>query len=103
MRFKCNSCGGTYADTQADGTRYFHACSPVVNPAFQPDPTKLTHDARETIERDNARNENMKPGLAFQDGKYVVVTADLNDAQKTVATEQKQITRSEGAGRTPSV
>lgn len=31
---KCTTCGGTYAATQTDGTRYFHRC-PLV-PGAQP-------------------------------------------------------------------
>ncbi len=26
---KCKACGGVYADVQADGTQYFHACPPL--------------------------------------------------------------------------
>lgn len=28
-QWKCNSCGAGYSDTQADGTVYFHSCSPL--------------------------------------------------------------------------
>lgn len=28
QQWKCRACGGTYADTQPDGTIYFHACAP---------------------------------------------------------------------------
>lgn len=26
---RCNSCGGTYEPTQADGTKYFHVCPAI--------------------------------------------------------------------------
>lgn len=58
MSTKCNSCGGTYAPVQADGSRYFHACAPIPNPAYQPDPTKGAVNLQQTIERPNKRDEN---------------------------------------------
>ncbi len=57
--FRCNSCQGTYRDTQADGTLYFHACPPTPNPLFQPDTAKPLPDPRESIERPNKRDENI--------------------------------------------
>jgi hypothetical protein len=27
-RWRCNACRGTYTDTQADGSTYFHSCPP---------------------------------------------------------------------------
>lgn len=59
MANKCNSCGGTYQPIQRDGSRYFHACAPVRNPAYQPDPTKGPVNPQDTIERPNMRNENL--------------------------------------------
>ncbi len=57
--FRCNTCQGTYRDIAADGSLYFHACAPIVNPAFQPDSAKPLPDPRETIERPNKRDENI--------------------------------------------
>jgi len=40
-RFTCRTCGGQYADTQADGSTYMHTCSPVTPDAgvtWQPRP-----------------------------------------------------------------
>lgn len=59
MPNKCNSCGGTYNTAQADGSRYFHACSPIPNPAYQPDPTKGPVNLQPTIERPNKLDENI--------------------------------------------
>lgn len=28
MKWRCNSCGGEYADHQADGSPYYHVCPP---------------------------------------------------------------------------
>jgi ssDNA-binding Zn-finger/Zn-ribbon topoisomerase 1 len=59
MPEKCNSCGGTYSQVQADGSRYFHACPPIPNPGYQPDPTKGAVVLQQTIERPNKRDENV--------------------------------------------
>lgn len=48
MRWKCITCNGTYSDTQADGTLYFHACAPIG-----------TTDRGRAIERPNKRDENL--------------------------------------------
>ena len=47
---KCVTCGGTYNPTAADGSRYFHACAPIVDPK-----------TGATSARPNARNENAPP------------------------------------------
>ncbi len=59
MKLQCNECGSTYSDTQRDGAAYFHACAPIHNPAYQPDPAKGAFDPREMVERPGARNENI--------------------------------------------
>jgi ssDNA-binding Zn-finger/Zn-ribbon topoisomerase 1 len=59
MTTKCNACGATYSSVQADGSRYFHACAPIPNPAFNADPKKGPVDLREIIERPNKRDENI--------------------------------------------
>lgn len=59
MPIKCNSCGGIYSTTQPDGSRYFHACPPIPNPAYNTDPKKGAVDLRETIEQPNKRDENV--------------------------------------------
>lgn len=47
IKYTCNSCGGVYADTSADGVRYFHACPPVLNEKSEP------------VERSDKRDENV--------------------------------------------
>ena len=59
MATRCNSCGGTYTQNQADGSRYYHACGPIPNPAYQPDPTKGAVNLQQTIEHPNKRDENI--------------------------------------------
>jgi hypothetical protein len=58
MSTKCNSCGGIYDTAAADGSRYFHACPPIANPTYQPDPSKKGFDPQLTIEQPNKRDEN---------------------------------------------
>jgi hypothetical protein len=59
MATKCNTCGGTYTSVQPDGSHYFHACAPIDNPAYQPDPKKGAVNLQQTIERPNKRDENI--------------------------------------------
>ena len=59
MATKCKTCAGTYNPTQPDGSRYFHSCAPVANPAYQPDPAKVAFNPTETIEHANKRDENL--------------------------------------------
>ena len=59
MPTKCNSCGGTYNTKQPDGSLYFHACAPLPNPAYQPDPAKGAVNPVQTIEHPNKRDENL--------------------------------------------
>jgi len=58
---KCNSCGGTYPDKQHAGCDYFHACGPIPNPAYQPNPALPNFDLQQYIERPNKRDENLLP------------------------------------------
>lgn len=32
--YTCKACSGTYSDPLPNGARYFHACAPVHNPAY---------------------------------------------------------------------
>lgn len=34
-RYQCKACGGVYTDPARDGSRYFHSCAPVHNPAYE--------------------------------------------------------------------
>lgn len=47
-KLQCNTCGGTYADTEPDGMLYFHACPPQ---SFDP--------TGKAIPFANPRNENI--------------------------------------------
>jgi hypothetical protein len=58
MKRRCKACLGTYETRQGDA-RYFHACAPIANPAYQPDPLKPAFNLIETIERPNKRDENI--------------------------------------------
>jgi len=59
MPTKCSTCTGTYTPQQAGNGQYFHACPPIANPAYQPDPTKPAFNLVQTIEQPNKRDENL--------------------------------------------
>lgn len=67
-RVRCNACGGVYVPQQEHGT-YYHACPPIPNPAFQPDPGAKGYDPRETIPLPGGRNENTEPRAFRRDGE----------------------------------
>lgn len=50
-RFKCRACGGSYSDTQPDGSEYAHVCGPL--PADKKNPER---------ERPDKRDENIVVG-----------------------------------------
>jgi hypothetical protein len=77
-KFKCNNCGATYSDAQADGTEYYHACAGG----------------------DNPRNENPTPGLQFVDGEYKVHVPDPETPGRLLLKKAGALIVSEGAGRT---
>lgn len=72
---QCRSCGGVYADPQPDGSRYFHACGPLVD-AFDEDGVLLTSKAAAALREDGEpvtlverpradhRDENIDPAKA---------------------------------------
>lgn len=71
-KFQCRSCGGIYVDPQPDGSRYFHACSSLVE-EFDRDGVLLTPDQAAALRkadqpvtrverrRSNHRDENIDP------------------------------------------
>ena len=59
-KYKCNSCGGEYSDTCADGLAYYHAC-PL---------EKITEN--EYKERSDKRDENAGKKLEGKGRKEVV-------------------------------
>lgn len=59
-QLKCQVCGGIYPDTTGPGKiRYYHACPPILNPAYQPDPTKPLFNLVQFIERPGKIDENI--------------------------------------------
>jgi hypothetical protein len=67
-----------YQDQQADGTPYFHACPPLANPGYQPDPLLPRYDPRESIERPGRRNENLVAVHMRQpNGELIVARMDI--------------------------
>jgi hypothetical protein len=88
-QFKCNACGGTYTDPQADGARYFHACAPIVVSPAVGDPTKPSFVAAVYGPRPGARDEN------------VVLAVDRTDPENPKQLEPAP--KAEGAGRTEIV
>lgn len=70
MPTQCKSCNATFDAIDArSGAAYFHACAPIANPAYQPDPLKGALNLQATIERPNKRDENVK---LLPDGKTIV-------------------------------
>lgn len=61
MRLKCNTCGGTYDDVQADGVRYFHACAPMWDAGTEA-----------YVERPNKRDENVPLAGGEKDGAVMM-------------------------------
>lgn len=97
MRVKCNSCGGTYAPLQPDGSEYYHACAPLSAPEIDAAvkagklqlPTGMTPDQAATlltIERPNRRDENVISTRASDSG-----TMKANGAGTTAAPDPAPI------------
>ena len=84
--YQCNSCMGTYPETNPDSTQNFHACGPIPNPDFQPDPTQPGFDPRQQIERPDKRDENIRPDVVYFDGKPCIVARDPADPTRRVTT-----------------
>jgi hypothetical protein len=59
MPTKCNCCQGTFSPIEPDGSHYYHACGPLPNPAYQPDPTKGAVNLVQTIERPGKVDQNV--------------------------------------------
>lgn len=98
--FKCNSCGGTYSDTQADGTSYFHACAPeTIEPAEFDATGKRTKEEKRTP-RTDVRDENFVRGLVLVDGKPKLQTADPTKNVPSIFIDPPSLIVSEGKGRT---
>ncbi len=77
-KWRCNSCGGTYSDTQADGSLYYHVCAGV----------------------EHIRNENPPANLLVVDGRMVRATPHPEEPGQVRYTPAEFEILSEGAGRT---
>lgn len=93
MRVRCNACGGTYDQVQADGLQYFHVCPPLSAVELQAavaagkvvlpkDETADDAVQRRTYERALKRDETVvpapdrdKPGTLKAAGLGVTVVA----------------------------
>jgi hypothetical protein len=78
----------------------FHVCPPeyITHAVCDAEGKIITPEKR--TPRENVRNENVKPGLIFQGGKYILQSVDPNDSVRIVTTEQDSIIIAEGLGRT---
>lgn len=76
-KYQCKACSGVYTDPARDGSRYFHSCAPVHNPAYDAQfvidvngsliPRGTLNPAiPEMLERADRRDENVEP---LPDGK----------------------------------
>lgn len=55
----CEACGGVYRPFGADGLRYYHACSLIPNPRYQPDAQAPAFDPVPYVRRSAHRDENI--------------------------------------------
>lgn len=69
--YQCKTCQGVYVDPQRDGMRYFHACAPIHNPAYDAQfdiddegnrvaKGAIDPNIPEMLERPNKRDENVE-------------------------------------------
>src|SRR5579864_838176 len=101
MRYECNSCHARYDDPRPDGTPAFHVCPPdeILAYAIFDDSGKLLKPEKRGP-RLNVRNENLRPGLVYIEGKPRLRVQDPEDRTRWVLTEPASLIISEGAGRT---
>lgn len=99
-KWKCNSCGEVYSDTAFDGSPAYHVCSPETIEHAKCDAEGKILTPEKRTPRENVRNENMKPGLIFVDGEYILQTPDPTGNVPMLTTKPGSIIISEGAGRT---
>lgn len=101
MIWKCNSCGATYPDPKPDGTPAFHVCSPdtIEQYAVTDEKGNVTQPEKRAP-RASVRNENIRPGLVYLEGKPMLRERDPSDPTRWVAKPAESIIISEGEGRT---
>ena len=63
MILNCNSCGGTYPDTDRDGAPYYHACSPEVATHAVCDASGAVREPEKRTPRENCRDERLAPAV----------------------------------------
>lgn len=101
MMFKCNSCDAEYPDPKADGTPAFHVCpfdQVTERAVFDDQGNQTKAEVRELIP--NRRDENMRPGLFYLEGKPYIRVQDKNDPARWVLETPDSLIISEGEGRT---
>jgi hypothetical protein len=99
-RYQCNTCGEIYSDVMPHGRQYYHVCTQeTIEHAQCDDAGKIIKPEKRTP-RENVRNENVKPGLICEGGKYILRRPDPNDSVKIITEEVQSIIIAEGAGRT---
>lgn len=98
--WKCNSCGTVYSDTLQNGVLFFHVCHPEVieHGTFDKHGNVITPEKR--TPRPDIRNENMRPGLQYIDGKYWVGVPLAEDPKFLILQPAVELIISEGLGRT---
>ncbi|MBA0084812.1 MAG: hypothetical protein HRJ53_07445 [Acidobacteria bacterium Pan2503] len=98
--YKCNACGTIYYAAYPDGMAFFHVCTLVENPNYQPDPGKPNYDGRELVEREGHRDENLPADLQCVDGVFGRYSRDVNDPAIVNFTKAVSLCKAEGKGRT---
>jgi hypothetical protein len=80
MKLQCNSCNGTYDDTQPDGARTYHVCPPeiITYATFDTNGKQLTPETR--APRPNIRDERIT-GYDTDTGKVIIVSEGLGVTQ----------------------
>lgn len=82
-QFQCQTCGGTYADVQLDGSLYFHACPPIFDPTH---PTVVTP-------MPNARNENLTIGRDWKASGIVSAGAGTKPVKAQASPDPAWLTK----------
>jgi hypothetical protein len=100
-KYRCNSCETVYSDTNTDGSPYAHACHPDVIEAH----AVCNADGQVTVPekrtpRADLRDENIRPGAFYVDGKVMVEYPDPETPARMLRKPGKLEIVAEGAGRT---
>ena len=99
-QFRCNSCNATYPDPRPDGSPAFHVCpaDQITHAVCDAQGNVLTPEKR--VPWPNARNENIKPGSMFYDGKPGRMVPLPDEPARSRFVEGPIEIVSEGLGRT---